>query len=618
MTSSYDSTPPSPYLIPDNGPSISPSGAIINPAPGFVPTPQQMGVFNVKTYGAIGNGVTDDSAAIIAAVVACFTYGNTNNPGSNSQNVPGASGGIISNAAGIVYFPPGVYRVTQNNVLGTKPVDTHGLTPLGIIFRGAGMYTSVLLMDSSAATAPMYFGYFGGATSTCNGMVIEDLGFYGGTPGQWLPTYRNRSINPSWTYAEYPTYSYGFYISALNSGNFNSGCKFFRCCIGGVQIAFDFEGLNLASEMTHIGCCYDSAVACYQINNEQSDDHWFFGCTFTTYGAAFLIGANGCGNIAVYGGLVTVQYNGLATNTWVIDASNGIVRENIVFDNFHIELYGAYSNLLNVLQGNGIGPVTIRASFLLDHLAAGSKPDWCVAGELARVVLEDCLLGPTGSTVLGFQIINSTFLQYVETGSIHLKGCILPANFSDACIVGPNGGMISAVDCSTVGGVSSGAYLASDFDYNADVAYGQVTNWSNSAAVNASGGMGNLQPRKKTAWLLAPFNNLPTTTAGVTLYLPKNALITKITFMKPGGGTATTSVTFNVTSLDGSTTTHLSVGAAAANAAFYGVIDYEASGGGPYAVGDTTNQRKLLLAPSVNINGSSDVWSNCRCTVEYY
>lgn len=58
-------------------------------------------VFNVKDYGAVGDGVTDDTTAIRAAIAAMW----------------GASG-----RGGIVYFPPGVYQVTDTiDIQNTGP-----------------------------------------------------------------------------------------------------------------------------------------------------------------------------------------------------------------------------------------------------------------------------------------------------------------------------------------------------------------------------------------------------------------------------------------------------------------------------------------------------------------
>jgi len=53
---------------------------------------EQTLVYNVKAYGALGDGVASDSAAIIAAIAA----------------IP-ATGGTL-------YFPPGVYNITSGAI----------------------------------------------------------------------------------------------------------------------------------------------------------------------------------------------------------------------------------------------------------------------------------------------------------------------------------------------------------------------------------------------------------------------------------------------------------------------------------------------------------------------
>lgn len=73
-------------------------------------------VFNVKNYGAVGDGVTDDLIGIQAALTAC-----------------GAAGG------GTVYMPPGTYYVT--NVL---------LVPANTVLCGAGMDATTILNPAGA------------------------------------------------------------------------------------------------------------------------------------------------------------------------------------------------------------------------------------------------------------------------------------------------------------------------------------------------------------------------------------------------------------------------------------------------------------------------------------
>lgn len=60
-------------------------------------------MYNVKDYGAIGNGTTDDTAAITAAITA-----------------------VDSGRGGVVYFPAGVYRVTNTITVNKNNVTLRG------------------------------------------------------------------------------------------------------------------------------------------------------------------------------------------------------------------------------------------------------------------------------------------------------------------------------------------------------------------------------------------------------------------------------------------------------------------------------------------------------------
>lgn len=111
------------------------------------------GVYSVKDYGAVGNGVTDDTAACCSALAAAK-----------------------SNAHGhaTLYFPPGAYRVTAAN--GTPGVAAFDLAEIGgLSIRGevAGGCGS------------------GGGNTNFKGSIIlcDDVAFYletnGGDNGDW-------------------------------------------------------------------------------------------------------------------------------------------------------------------------------------------------------------------------------------------------------------------------------------------------------------------------------------------------------------------------------------------------------------------------------------------------
>lgn len=104
--------------------------------------------FNVRTYGAVGNGVADDRSAITSANLAATTAGG-----------------------GIVFFPAGTYRVTSAVSL-----------PGNVTWLGPGGLAAKLAVDSAAAQGAVLFGVgASGALASIIGMWIGAIN--GAVPG---------------------------------------------------------------------------------------------------------------------------------------------------------------------------------------------------------------------------------------------------------------------------------------------------------------------------------------------------------------------------------------------------------------------------------------------------
>ncbi|WP_429216525.1 glycosyl hydrolase family 28-related protein [Kitasatospora sp. MAP12-9] len=120
---------------------------------------------SVKDYGALGDGATDDTAAVQSAL-----------------NAAAAAGG------GTVYFPVGKYLVTPANGNPALTVGGNGIRLVGASSKGATLLkggNGILLRMSGAGTDPS------GAThrSYCS---VENLGFNGnGKTGLLLELYYN-------------------------------------------------------------------------------------------------------------------------------------------------------------------------------------------------------------------------------------------------------------------------------------------------------------------------------------------------------------------------------------------------------------------------------------------
>ncbi|HET7233733.1 MAG TPA: glycosyl hydrolase family 28-related protein [Longimicrobium sp.] len=118
-------------------------------APSFTGVVRDKGgeVFDVKAYGAVGDNTTDDTAAVQAAVSAANAVHS-----SLTESLA-----VDSGKGAVVYFPPGIYRITSEIHVSSA-----------VTIRGAGMYTTQLRMDTSEATTS--------ATTTLHDGLVWDIG----------------------------------------------------------------------------------------------------------------------------------------------------------------------------------------------------------------------------------------------------------------------------------------------------------------------------------------------------------------------------------------------------------------------------------------------------------
>lgn len=120
-------------------------------------------VYNVKTYGATGNGSTDDTAAIQAAINAVT---GSASPAANTRA-----------ALGPLYLPPGAYKVTSDLVI--QSVENFTMTGAGsgqtiIYASGAGFTQAVLFINGSADGVFQGFDIRGDGTEASGSNPLPD------------------------------------------------------------------------------------------------------------------------------------------------------------------------------------------------------------------------------------------------------------------------------------------------------------------------------------------------------------------------------------------------------------------------------------------------------------
>jgi hypothetical protein len=163
---------------------------------------------NVKWFGATGNGTTDDTAAIQAAINACPQVG--------------------SYKGCIIFFPAGTYLTSASLTNGPSPYTYHGVRLIGdgTVGRGGGA--------STIATSGAYYAYVMGNASTANslGFQAENLAF-NDTTGNGLG---------------------GFDVIALTDGSLtNITCENYY-----VGVCITFDGGNGVAQFFHMTNIYTS------------------------------------------------------------------------------------------------------------------------------------------------------------------------------------------------------------------------------------------------------------------------------------------------------------------------------------------------------------------------
>jgi Pectate lyase superfamily protein len=178
-------------------------------------------VLNVRDFGAVGDGVTDDSAAFLAAFTAAA---------SNSLTT------FTSNARGTrtIYIPSGTYIITQPENFMAPDL---GSAIDGIKWRGDGRESTAIVYNPSGSNTNMLHN-----DNNYLDLTFEDMTFYSeSATATWMfskstgqaQNYIFNRVN--WN----GTWTYGLNLTGTNT---NSEMTWFHCGIHGNWTAFLFVG----------------------------------------------------------------------------------------------------------------------------------------------------------------------------------------------------------------------------------------------------------------------------------------------------------------------------------------------------------------------------------------
>jgi hypothetical protein len=206
-------------------------------------------VINVKDYGAIGDGSTDDTNAILAAINAAVSFG---------ANTPKA-----------IYFPRGNYVITQTNVFGQwNSIDTANFRGVrGLTLFGDNKYTSIITVKNTGATDFYFYDNYDGVSTAANNSLqwprFRDLGFVGDKQS-------TGKIN-------------GFREWGVPNGYPSQNFNFDNCWVYRINDFLILGGSVNASENTFINCAAQEVDRFIYSINSQAVNHTLLNCNIENY-----------------------------------------------------------------------------------------------------------------------------------------------------------------------------------------------------------------------------------------------------------------------------------------------------------------------------------------------
>jgi hypothetical protein len=274
--------------------------------------------FNVKSYGAAGDGATDDTTAIQSALAA------------------------IPSTGGLLYFPAGVYKYSGATLELDKPVTLQGdgggvhFVDLGPI-QGVNGEPAITTIDFASSTGTLF-------DVQASGCAFKDIGL------------RNTSVTA-------PTAGAGIVVSAEGDRT-----RYENLSVDGFYICIDVQQ---GSAQTWDGCWIVAPVLyglkLRNINVPDGGDHfisncYFYGCHIPAATSAIRIESGG-GTKIVNCKIVANSNDALWVNGIDLAVGAGITTVDLLISNCSLE---GYSN-------SGIKATTGAGGFWINHVITGNQ-----------------------------------------------------------------------------------------------------------------------------------------------------------------------------------------------------------------------------------------------------
>lgn len=309
---------------------------------------------NVMDFGAVADGVADDSEAIRSAIIESITH-NTETMDENRS----------------VFFPAGTYRITRNNLLSDFDFTAYGLTGSvrqGLKFTGEGKHSSKLLLETAGVEKWLYNN---GSISTqkFSHLDFEHLGFH----------------------TDDPELGNGF--QHWSQGG-EKRTRFFACNLN-LGTILQTEGAGNADLNRFLLCSITAHKNMLVLNNQQSVVNELISSDVTAYRDMVEIGPEGGGKLHIIGG--SYQMLEHATDTAdhfffnaPVDSGNGPGNADFSVTDVSLEMHGANKKL--VLTNDAIYPLLLNFTRCNIGTVFGGPRETVLARNSKRVRFDNCIL----------------------------------------------------------------------------------------------------------------------------------------------------------------------------------------------------------------------------------
>ncbi|MCD9023656.1 glycoside hydrolase family 55 protein [Cohnella silvisoli] len=442
------------------------------------------GVLNVKSFGAKGDGVTDDTAAFIAARNEVVRLIGT----FSSEN--GLRRGNIT-----LYIPSGTYLIKMGKALMD---DSFAGTAMGFSVIGAGRMITRIVFDPPDTNQYLFYN-----RDNWNQIHVSDIEF------------QSKKVTNNFFYS-------------YSSGR-SHGMEFERCHFGGKWgYGFHLEGTNTNSEILWYKCGFsgewNKAFYIPASASDQFVNYDFISCQFEVSKGDFIDAQKG-GSINVIGGSLLYYPGATEGGTFFKlgvgggDHNYGAMRFSCI--GARIELVKSTSKLVQCEWKSGIvtfmnidtGTQSYQSDKNWIHASFSSNGD-----SFPNIVFDNCVLQ-------GRHEYKYTFTSFQRSENITYRNCsILQHNSPEQFInlvnaSGFNDGGVPQISFEKCNGLSNTTQSKYVFDTE--------LNWSRTTTGKTTKRVVSIN----TANNALPYNAYPTE----DVYIPLGAIITKVSiYMSPG------------------------------------------------------------------------------------